>query len=66
LPVVKANIDSGHGGTYGDLNGGKFGRLTVAYLKWIFKDDQEAKKLFLETNSPLLQEGWNVTTKNWK
>jgi hypothetical protein len=46
-------------------NGGKFGKAVVAYLKWIFKDDQEAKKLFLTPNSALVRDGWNITTKNW-
>jgi hypothetical protein len=65
LKVVKANIDAGHLGTYWDLNGGKFGKAIVEYLKWVFKDDQSSKKLFLDPNSQLVKDGWNISTKNW-
>jgi len=46
-------------------NGGKFGKAAVAYLEWIFKDDQESKKLFLTPGSALIQDGWNISIKNW-
>jgi hypothetical protein len=62
---VKLNLDSGHGGTYRDVNGGKFGKAAVAYLKWQFKNDQESKKLFFDKDSALVKDGWNVTAKNW-
>ncbi|KAF2663119.1 hypothetical protein BT63DRAFT_461637 [Microthyrium microscopicum] len=65
LPVVKASIDTGHLGTYWSLNGGQFGKITVAYLKYMFYADQGAKKLFLEPNSSLVADGWNISTRNW-
>jgi hypothetical protein len=65
LPAVKLNLDTGHGGTYGAPSGGKFGKAAVAYLKWQFKDDAESKKAFLDKNSSLIKDGWNITTRNW-
>jgi hypothetical protein len=65
LPVVKANIDTGHLGTYWSPNAGQFGKITVAYLKWVLKGDQDAKKLFLEPKSPFVEAGWNISTRNW-
>jgi hypothetical protein len=52
-------------GTFRDLNGGKFGKATVAYLKWQFQGDEASKKLFLEKDSALVKDGWNITSKNW-
>ena len=36
----------GHGGTYGQPNGGEFGKVAVAWLKWQLKGDKTAEKLF--------------------
>jgi hypothetical protein len=46
--------------------GGKFGKAVTAYLKWQFKGDEASKKLFLDANSPLVADGWNITAKNWR
>ena len=37
VPVAMANLDVGHGGTYSQPNGGEFGRVAVAWLKWTAK-----------------------------
>ena len=46
VPVAMANFDVGHGGTYAQPNGGEFGRVAVAWLKWQLKGDETAGKMF--------------------
>lgn len=46
VPVALANLDVGHGGTYSQPNGGEFGRVSVAWLKWTLKKDEAAAKMF--------------------
>jgi dienelactone hydrolase len=46
VPVAMANLDVGHGGTYSQPNGGEFGRVAVAWLKWELKEDTAAGKVF--------------------
>lgn len=47
-PVVLAdNTQSGHGGTYEQLNGGANSRMVRAWLDWQLKDMQENKSLFI-------------------
>ncbi|MEO8592882.1 MAG: alpha/beta hydrolase [Candidatus Solibacter sp.] len=53
-----------HGGTYSQPNGGDFARVAVAMLKWQFKDDKEASRMFLGANCGLCQDPkWHVQTK---
>jgi hypothetical protein len=46
VAVAMANLDVGHGGTYNQPNGGEFGRVAVAWLKWQLKKDETAGKMF--------------------
>jgi hypothetical protein len=46
VPVAMANFDVGHGGTYAQPNGGEFGKVAVAWLKWQLKGDETAAKMF--------------------
>jgi hypothetical protein len=46
VPVALANLDVGHGGTYSQPNGGEFGKVAVAWLKWTLKKDETAGKMF--------------------
>ena len=46
VPVAMANLDVGHGGTYNQPNGGEFGRVAVAWLKWQMEGDENAGKMF--------------------
>jgi hypothetical protein len=46
VPVAMANLDVGHGGTYSQPNGGEFGKVAVAWLKWQLKQDETAEKMF--------------------
>lgn len=54
VPVAIANLaDVGHGGTYNQPNGGEFGVVAGAWLKWQLKDDKEAGKMFTGSNCGL-------------
>ncbi|MBN2337726.1 MAG: alpha/beta hydrolase [Acidobacteria bacterium] len=46
VPVAMANFDVGHGGTYMEPNGGEFGKVASAWLKWQLKGDETAGKMF--------------------
>ncbi len=65
VPAFRAYKDGvGHGGTYTQPNGGDFGKVAVALLKWQFKGDQEAGKMFLGANCGLCQDSkWHVEKK---
>jgi hypothetical protein len=49
LPVFVANMDVGHGGTYGQPHGGEFAKLATQWYKWQLKGDAEAGKFFTGT-----------------
>jgi hypothetical protein len=65
VPAFRGYEDGvGHGGTYNQPNGGEFGKVAVALLKWQFKDDAEAGKMFLGPNCELCQNPkWHVSKK---
>lgn len=46
VPVFVANMDVGHGGTYGQPHGGEFAKLATQWYKWQLKGDAEAGKTF--------------------
>lgn len=65
VPVFMANMDVGHGGTYGEPHGGEFARVATAWYQWQLKGDKDAGTMF--TGSPAgLSESpeWTVQKKN--
>jgi len=47
VPIAIAHLnDVGHGGTYSQPNGGEFGKVALAWLKWQLKGDEAAGKMF--------------------
>lgn len=65
VPVFVANMDVGHGGTYGQPHGGEFARVATRWFQWQLKGDREAARLF--TGSPCGLSGskvWTVDKKN--
>lgn len=64
VPVFVANMDVGHGGTYGQPHGGEFARVATAWYLWQLKEDQEAAEWF-KGNPPGLarSEEWTVESK---
>ncbi|KAL8377423.1 hypothetical protein RB595_008211 [Gaeumannomyces hyphopodioides] len=67
VPAYKASLDTGHGGTFGATNGGKFGKAAVAYLQWQFRKDEKSKQILLDAKTPgsLVTDKWTVEYKNW-
>ena len=67
MPVYKASLDTGHGGTFGAANGGKQGKAAVAYLEWQFRNNETAKAKLLTPSTPgsLVSDKWTVEYKNW-
>jgi len=66
IPTVKLNLDVGHGGTYMEKQGGKFGKAAVAFFDWQMKGDKSAGQQFLSPDtSPLAKDGWKIEFKGW-
>jgi len=65
VPVAIANLEGvGHGGTYSQPNGGEFGVVAGAWLKWQLKEDNEAGKMFTGSKCGLCtREGWTYEKK---
>jgi hypothetical protein len=65
VPVFVANMDVGHGGTYGQPHGGEFAKVATAWFQWQLKSDIEAGKQF-SGNPPGLSKNvnWKVEKKN--
>jgi len=65
VPVFVANLNVGHGGTYGRPHGGDFAIVSTAWFQWQLKDDEEAARMFLgEPCGVARMEGWKVEKKN--
>jgi hypothetical protein len=66
IPVFRAyRHKTGHGGTYGEPNGGAFGPVGVAWLDWRLKGDANAGKMFLGPKCGLCTNAeWVVKQKN--
>lgn len=64
LPAFMGNLDVGHFGTFSQPNGGEFGRVGSAWLKWQLKGDAAAGRLFTGTNCGLCAGEWDVMRKN--
>jgi hypothetical protein len=66
IPIAIAHFDDvGHGGTYSQPNGGGFGKVAVAWLKWQLKGDETAKKMFSGSDCGLCKNAkWGYKKKN--
>ncbi|MBW6501414.1 MAG: alpha/beta hydrolase [Bacteroidales bacterium] len=65
LPVFMANMDVGHGGTYGQPHGGEFARVATAWFQWQLKGDNEAGRMFTGAPCGLSHDpAWKVEKKN--
>jgi hypothetical protein len=52
--------------TYGETNGGKFGKAAVSWFKWqLYGDKAEGEKFLNPASSALTQDGWNITSKGY-
>jgi len=67
VPVFVANLDVGHGGTYGKPHGGEFARVATAWYQWQLKGDKAAGLLFTGDPAGLTKDQqWTVEKKNIK
>jgi hypothetical protein len=64
LPAFMGNLDVGHMGTYGQPNGGEFGRVGAAWLKWQLKGDAQARQMFVGPDCGLCGTEWSVRQQN--
>jgi hypothetical protein len=57
---------TGHGGAYGEVNGGDFGKVAVAWLNWRLRGDIGSGQMFLGPRCGLCTDpGWVVTRKGF-
>ena len=67
VPVFKANMDTGHNGTYWQPHGGKFAEVATQWLLWQLKGDKKASAMFNGDRCGLCKASeWKVARKNWK
>ena len=67
VPVFKANLDVGHGGTYRQPGGGWFGEVAVAWLDYQLKGSPEAAKWFVGPECRLCNDPvWTVQKKGMR
>jgi hypothetical protein len=65
VPVFAANLNVGHGGTYGRPHGGDFAKVATAWFQWQLKEDKEAAKMFVDDPCGVAQmAGWKVEKKS--
>ncbi|WP_342671438.1 hypothetical protein [Nonomuraea candida] len=64
LPAFMGNLDVGHFGTYAQPNGGEFGRVGAAWLKWQLKGDATARAVFVGPACGRCSGPWQVQRKN--
>ncbi len=64
VPAFAANLDVGHGGTYGQPHGGDFAKVATAWFQWQLKGDKAAAKMFTGDPCGVAQmPGWVVEKK---
>ena len=65
VPVFRAWRErTGHHGTYREPNGGAFGQVAVAWLRWQLRDDREAARQFVGPDCGLCtRPEWHVKSK---
>ncbi|GAA3731806.1 hypothetical protein HDA32_000497 [Spinactinospora alkalitolerans] len=64
LPAFTGNLDVGYYGTFGEPNGGEYGRVGTAWLKWRLKGDEDAGREFVGSDCGLCSTDWDVRQKN--
>jgi hypothetical protein len=57
-PKWKGNLNVGHGGTYTDYNGGKYGIIGAHWVQWILRGNSSASAYL--TGSGARNDGWSV------
>lgn len=66
VPVMVANMEVGHGGTFMKPNGGAAASVAVSWLDWQLRGDKEAAKRFVGAECGLCKDpAWKVERKNF-
>jgi len=63
VPVFLASRDVGHSGTYREANGGAYGRLASAWLRWRLKGDRSAAAAFSPTGEFGRDPSWSLSAR---
>jgi hypothetical protein len=64
VPVLMANLDVGHGGTFRQPNGGRYSVVAVSWLRWQLEGDAVAARQFVGPRCGLCADpGWSVLKK---
>lgn len=64
VPVAIANIDTGHGGTFMEENGGAAAQVAVKWLDWQLRGDREAALTFIGADCGLCRDPqWTLERK---
>lgn len=64
VPVVLVDGDVGHGGTFGEPNGGDVAKLSIAWLNWQLRGDKEAARTFTGSDCGLCSDAaWRIDRK---
>jgi hypothetical protein len=67
MPVFKANLNVGHGGTYRQPGGGWFGEVAVAWLDYQLKGSADAARWFVGADCRLCTDPvWTVQKKGMR
>lgn len=65
VSAFMANMDVGHGGTYGQPHGGEFAKVATAWFLWQMKGDKVASTMFLGKDCGLCNDPkWKLESKN--
>ncbi|WP_285731917.1 alpha/beta hydrolase [Nocardiopsis sp. ATB16-24] len=64
LPAFIGHLDVGHFGTFAEPNGGEYGRVGTAWLKWQLKGDPQARREFVGEDCGLCSTAWDIDSKN--
>lgn len=66
VPVAVANIETGHGGTYWEPNGGAAAQVVVSWLDWRLRGDAKGSAMFLGAQCGLCADPkWKLETKGF-
>lgn len=61
-PSWKGNLAVGHGGTYREMDAGKFGVAAVKFFDWVLRGNAAAASFFTEGEAE--EAGWVVESKD--
>jgi dienelactone hydrolase len=66
IPIFYGNLNVGHLATYSQDNGGEFGRVGAAWLRWqlLHEDGPEGKGMFSGADCGLCKTEWVIEKKN--